>query len=85
MAFWLRAKVISFHLSVLQNYLYILYFLSETLVKEKAEILVEMEKLARVKDELTAEVDKLATQLQQERTKVSALTDVKKVAVRLAL
>jgi len=51
-------------------------------MKEKSEILVEMEKLTKVKDELTIEVDSLAIQLQQERSKVSALTnESKKTAV----
>jgi len=53
-------------------------------VKEKSEILVEMEKLTKVKDELTIEVDSLAIQLQQERSKVSALTnESKKTAVNI--
>ena len=50
-------------------------------MKEKSEILVEMEKLTKVKDELTAEVDSLATQLQQERSKVSALMNEAKKTV----
>jgi len=44
-------------------------------MKEKTEILVEMDKLTKVKDELTIEVNSLAVQLQQERSKVSALTN----------
>lgn len=51
------------------------------LVKEKAELIIEMEKLSKVKDELTAEVEKLSSELQQERSKVSALSDAKKNAV----
>ena len=54
-------------------------------VKEKAEILVQVEKLTKVKDELTSEVDKLSIQLQQERSKVSALMDAKKTAVKFTL
>lgn len=51
-------------------------------MKEKSEILVEMEKLAKVKEELTIEVNSLAIQLQQERSKVSALTnEAKKTTV----
>lgn len=50
-------------------------------VKEKAELIIEMEKLTKVKDELTAEVEKLSSELQQERSKVSALSDAKKNAV----
>lgn len=43
-----------------------------------------MEKLTKVKDELTIEVDSLAIQLQQERSKVSALTnESKKTAVNI--
>ena len=51
-------------------------------MKEKTEILVEMDKLTKVKDELTIEVNSLAVQLQQERSKVSALTnEAKKTTV----
>lgn len=52
------------------------------LVKEKAELIVEMEKMSKVKDELTAELENLSSQLQQERSKVSALTDQKKTTLR---
>lgn len=52
-------------------------------VKEKAELIIEMEKISKVKDELTAELENLSSQLQQERSKVTALTDVKKIAVRI--
>ena len=50
-------------------------------MKEKSQILVQVDKLEKVKDELTAEVDKLNSELQQERSKVSALTEAKKSAV----
>lgn len=51
-------------------------------MKEKAELIVEMEKISKVKDELTAELENLSSQLQQERSKVTALTDSKKAAAR---
>lgn len=57
--------------------------ISTVTVKEKAELVVEMEKMAKVKDELTAEVDQLSSQLEQERSKVSALTEAKKTSVLL--
>ncbi len=50
-------------------------------MKEKAELIVEMEKMTKVKDELTVEIDRLSSQLQQERSKVTALTDSKKALV----
>ncbi|XP_034242651.1 G kinase-anchoring protein 1-like [Thrips palmi] len=43
-------------------------------VKDKAEILVQLDKLQVVKDELTAEVANLHVQLEQERSKVHALS-----------
>ena len=54
-------------------------------MKEKAELLVEMEKISKVKDELTTELEKVSSQLQQERSKVTSLTDVKKTAVTIHL
>lgn len=42
-------------------------------MKEKAEILVEVEKLRKVKDELSSELQDLHTQLEQERSKVHAI------------
>jgi hypothetical protein len=56
------------------------YFVSP--VKEKSQNLVQVEKLTRVKDEMTPEVDKLDAELQQEHSKVSALSaKVKKSVV----
>jgi hypothetical protein len=43
-------------------------------VKDKAEALFEVDKLRRVKDELSIEVSSLHAQLEQERSKVRALT-----------
>lgn len=43
-------------------------------VKDKAEILVQLDKLQHVKDELTTEVTNLHVQLEQERSKVHALS-----------
>lgn len=43
-------------------------------VRDKAEILVDLDKLQRVKDELTEEMTNLHAQLEQERSKVHALT-----------
>lgn len=43
-------------------------------MREKAEILVDLEKLQRVRDELTDEVTNLHAQLEQERSKVHSLT-----------
>lgn len=43
-------------------------------VKDKAEVLMEVERLQTVKDELSAEVISLHAQLEQERSKVRALT-----------
>lgn len=44
------------------------------LVKDKAEVLVQMEKAQNVKDELAEEVERLHALLEQERSKVRALT-----------
>jgi hypothetical protein len=52
-------------------------------VKEKSQLLVEMDKISKVKDKLTAELENMSSQLQQERSKVSALTDSKKTAVNI--
>lgn len=52
-------------------------------MKEKSQLLVEMDKISKVKDELTAELENMSSQLQQERSKVSALTDSKKTAVNI--
>lgn len=49
-------------------------------MKEKAQLLVEMDKISKVKDELTAELESVTNQLQQERSKVTVLTDLKKTA-----
>jgi len=46
-------------------------------MKDKAQLLVELDELARVRDELTAEVDRLNAELQQQRSRLSAL-DAKK-------
>lgn len=43
-------------------------------MKDKAEALFEVDKLQRVKDELSTEVSSLHAQLEQERSKVRALT-----------
>lgn len=48
-------------------------------VKEKAEILVQVEKLSGIKDELTDQVTQLHAALEQEKSKVHSLTnDLKK-------
>lgn len=52
-------------------------------MKEKAQLLVEMDKISKVKDELTAELESVTNQLQQERSKVTVLTDLKKTAVMI--
>ncbi|GLG94880.1 G kinase-anchoring protein 1 [Gryllus bimaculatus] len=43
-------------------------------MKEKAEVLVEVEQLQRMRDELSSEVSSLHAQLEQERSKVRSLT-----------
>lgn len=43
-------------------------------MKDKAEVLVEVDKLQRVRDELSTEVSSLAAQLEQEKSKVRSLT-----------
>lgn len=43
-------------------------------MKDKADVLIELDRLSRVKDELTEEVARLHGLLEQERSKVSALT-----------
>jgi len=43
-------------------------------MKDKAQVLVEVDKLQRVRDELSNEVESLAAQLEQEKSKVRALT-----------
>ncbi len=53
-----------------------------SIVKEKAELIIQMEKISKVKDELTAELETVSNQLQQERSKVTSLTDMKKTAVQ---
>ena len=45
-------------------------------VRDKAEVLVQLDKLQRVKDELTDEVANLHGQLEQERSKVHSLTSM---------
>lgn len=44
------------------------------IVKDKADVLMELERLNNVKNELTDEVAKLHVLLEQERSKVAALT-----------
>lgn len=46
------------------------------IVRDKAEVLVQLDKLQRVKDELTDEVASLHAQLEQERSKVHSLTSL---------
>lgn len=43
-------------------------------MKDKADVLMELERLNNVKNELTDEVTKLHALLEQERSKVAALT-----------
>lgn len=50
-------------------------------MREKAELLVEMEKMSKVKDELTIELESVSSQLQQERSKVTALAETKKQVI----
>ena len=50
------------------------------LVKEKAELLVEIEKRTKIESELMAEVEKLSKELQQERSKAN---DAKKAASQI--
>lgn len=47
-------------------------------MKDKAEVLMEVERLEAVKDELSNEVSRLYAQLEQERSKVRALTGEQK-------
>lgn len=54
-------------------------FLFFNTVKDKAAVLVEVDKLNRVRDELSSEVESLAAQLEQEKSKVRALTGKDKV------
>lgn len=54
-------------------------------VKDKAEALFEVEKLRRVKDELSIEVSSLHAQLEQERSKVRALTADSKSKAQVTL
>lgn len=54
-------------------------------VKDKAEALFEVEKLRRVKDELSTEVSSLHAQLEQERSKVRALTSDSKSKAQVTL
>ena len=44
-------------------------------VREKAEILLEMEKVKQVNEELTTQVQELVEHLEQEKSKVHHLTD----------
>ena len=43
-------------------------------MKDKAEVLIEVERLQRMRDELSSEVSNLHALLEQERSKVRALT-----------
>ncbi|XP_069677358.1 G kinase-anchoring protein 1-like isoform X2 [Periplaneta americana] len=43
-------------------------------MKDKAEVLIEVDRLQRMRDELSSEVSSLHVQLEQERSKVRALT-----------
>lgn len=54
-------------------------------MKDKAEALFEVEKLRRVKDELSTEVSSLHAQLEQERSKVRALTSDSKSKAQVTL
>jgi hypothetical protein len=54
-------------------------------VKDKAEALFEVDKLRRVKDELSTEVSSLHAQLEQERSKVRALTSDSKTKAQVTL
>lgn len=54
-------------------------------VKDKAEALFEVDKLRRVKDELSTEVSSLHAQLEQERSKVRALTSDSKSKAQVTL
>jgi len=54
-------------------------------VKDKAEALFEVDKLRRVKDELSIEVSSLHAQLEQERSKVRALTSDSKSKAQVTL
>lgn len=51
-----------------------LYFIVHFAVKEKAEVLIEVDRLQMMRDELSSEVSSLHAQLEQERSKVHALT-----------
>ncbi|PSN51381.1 G kinase-anchoring protein 1-A [Blattella germanica] len=44
------------------------------MVKDKAEVLIEVDRLQTMRDELSSEVSSLHAQLEQERSKVRALT-----------
>nr|CAD7453022.1 unnamed protein product [Timema tahoe] len=47
---------------------------ANTHMRDKAEVLIEVDRLQRVKDELSSEVSSLYAQLEQERSKVRALS-----------
>lgn len=47
------------------------------LVRDKAELVDQMEKIQKVKDELSNEVERLHALLEQERSKVRSLTNEK--------
>ena len=50
-------------------------------MKEKAEILLDVESLSIIKDELSSEVAELHQQLQRERSKVTKLKEELKVSM----
>lgn len=51
------------------------------LVKEKAEILQQVDSLTQIKDELTSQVTSLTTELEKERSKVHTLLNDAKAKV----
>ena len=52
------------------------------LVKEKADLLLEVERLSLIRDELTDDISELHESLEKERSKVSKLKDEIKVSIR---
>lgn len=54
-------------------------------MKEKAEVLLEIDRLQTVRDELSEQVASLFAQLEQERSKVRALTNDPKSKDKVSL
>lgn len=57
-----------------ENFLGVILILLCLIVKDKADVLLELQRLNGLKNELTEEVTRLHGLLEQERSKVAALT-----------